>query len=192
MPRSRTMEILTNFDRAAAAAGAVVDAIPTDQYTATTPCDKWTVRDVINHVTSGNLRGIASLTGTEPPDRDADVSGDDPRGAFHRSVSDVRAALAEPGAMEKTVPTPLGDQPGVFIAHMRINELIVHSWDLAKATGQSTDIEPELAEGVLGMWRARLGDQPRAEGGPFGVEQEALPGATAADRLAAYLGRAQG
>jgi uncharacterized protein (TIGR03086 family) len=186
------MEILTNFDRAAAAAGAVVDAVRSDQYASATPCDKWTVRDVINHVTSGNLRGVAALSGTEPPDRAADVSGDDPRGAFHRSVSEVRAALTEPGALETVIPTPLGDQPGMFVAHMRINELIVHSWDVAKATGQSTDIEPELAEGVLGMWRARLADQPRAEGGPFGLEQEPLPGATAADRLAAYLGRAQG
>ncbi|TCO52490.1 TIGR03086 family metal-binding protein [Actinocrispum wychmicini] len=185
------MEILTNFDRAVTAANAVLDKIEPNQYSIPTPCDKWTVWDVINHVTAGNLKGVAMLTGTEPPDRDADLLGDDARGAFDRSVSSVRAAMSAPGALEKKVATPLGEQPGAFVVHMRVNELIVHSWDLAKATGQSTDIEPELAAGALSQWRARMGDRPRPADGPFGPEQEALPGATAADRLAAFLGRAQ-
>jgi uncharacterized protein (TIGR03086 family) len=185
------MDVLANFDRAVAAANAVLGKIQPGQYSSPTPCDKWTVRDVINHVTSGNLRGAAMLTGDDPPDRDADVLGDDPLGAFERSVADARAAMVAPGALTKTVATPLGEQPGVFVVHIRVNELIVHSWDLAKATGQSTDIDPDLAESALAQWQARMADRPRPEGGPFGVEQPTSPGATAADRLAAYLGRVQ-
>jgi uncharacterized protein (TIGR03086 family) len=67
----------------------------------------------------------------------------------------------------------------------------VHGWDLAHATGQSTDIDPELAGQLLEA--ARLFVQPafRGEDGkaPFGPEQQAPPNARPADQLAAFLGR---
>src|SRR6185503_6580845 len=99
-------------------------------------------------------------------------------GAFDLSAAGAKAAMISPGAMERVAPTPMGEQPGAFIVHMRVNELIVHSWDLAKATGQSTDIEPELADQALAQWQARMGGVPREEGGPFAAEQPVLPGAT--------------
>jgi uncharacterized protein (TIGR03086 family) len=185
------MKLLTNYDRAATATVAVLDKIDSDQYGALTPCDKWTVRDLVNHITYGNLMAAAILRGDKPPERGADYLGDDPLGAFDLSVAGAKAAMIAPGAMERVVPTPLGEQPGAFIVHMRVNELIVHSWDLAKATGQSTDIEPELAEHALTQWQARMGGLPREQDGPFAAEQPVLPGATSADRLAAFLGRAQ-
>jgi uncharacterized protein (TIGR03086 family) len=185
------MNVIADYDRAAAAATAVLSKIEPGQYGAATPCDKWTVRDVVNHLTYGNLMSAAILRGDDPPERGADYLGDDPPGAFDLSVAGAKMAMAAPGVLDKTVPTPLGEQPGSFVVHMRVNELIVHSWDLAKATGQSTDIEPELAEAALAQWKARMADVPRSEGGPFAAEQPALPGATVADQLAAFLGRVQ-
>jgi uncharacterized protein (TIGR03086 family) len=181
------MTVLNDYDRAAAAASAIIGNITPAQFTDPTPCDKWTVRDVINHMTFGNLMAVAMLADDEPPDRAADHLGSDPSAAFSRSVSAARAALSAPGALSKVVRTPLGEQPGAFVVHMRINELIVHSWDLARATGQPTDIEPDLAEAALAQWRARLTTRP--PDGPFAPEQPAPPNATAADRLAAFLGR---
>jgi uncharacterized protein (TIGR03086 family) len=67
----------------------------------------------------------------------------------------------------------------------------VHSWDIAAATGQSTDIAPELAAQALAAWRSRLGDGQRPAGMPFDDPQPVPAGATAADELAAYLGRRQ-
>jgi hypothetical protein len=51
-----------------------------------------------------------------------------------------------------------------------------------------TDLSPDLAVQVLAFWPAGLGDAPR-DGMPFDEAAVAPPGATAADRLAAYLGR---
>jgi uncharacterized protein (TIGR03086 family) len=186
------MQLLTNHNRAAIAAMTILSKIDSGQYGAPTPCDKWTVRDLVNHITYGNLMAAAILRNDQPTERGADYLGDDPPGAFDLSVAGAKAAMTAPGALERIVQTPLGEQPGAFMVHMRINELIVHSWDLAKATGQPTDIEPELAEEALTQWRARIGGLPRAEGGPFAAEQPVLPGATSADRLAAFLGRALG
>lgn len=183
-------DVLRNFDRAAAAAQTVVDGVRPEQLGLPSPCSEWDVRGVLNHLVFGNLLAHASLRGEQPPaDRSADYLGADPRSAFAESVTACRAAFAEPGVLDKVVRTPLGEQPASFYVHMRLNELLAHGWDVAAATGQSTDLEPELAESALAMWQARLGDVPRA-GSPFGPAQPAPDGATAADRLAAYLGRA--
>ena len=62
--------------------------------------------------------------------------------------------------------------------------------DLAQATGQSTDLAPELAAALLEGAKASIPDEFRGpEGAPFGPKQEAPTGATAADELAAFLGR---
>ncbi|MFT4865258.1 MAG: hypothetical protein ACI8RE_001446, partial [Ilumatobacter sp.] len=64
-------------------------------------------------------------------------------------------------------------------------------WDLAKATGQSTDLAPELAAQLLEASRQMIQPGFRGEDGaaPFGVEQEYPEGACNADQLAAFLGR---
>jgi uncharacterized protein (TIGR03086 family) len=186
----RAVSVLENFDRAAAAVAVVVGKVRADQLGLPSPCTDWDVRGVLNHLVMGNLMAHASLRGQQPPrDRSADYLGDDPRAAFGESVTACRAAFAELGVLERVVPTPLGEQQASFYVHMRINELLAHGWDIAAATGQSTDLAPELAEEALAMWQARLGDKPR-DGMPFGPARPAPADATAADRLAAFLGRA--
>ena len=71
---------------------------------------------------------------------------------------------------------------------MRVSELTLHIWDLAAATGQSRNLDPELvavADRIL-----RAGSVPRGGESPIGPEQPAPADATAADRLAAFAGRA--
>lgn len=183
------MDVLNDFDRAAEAAKSVVDGVRAEQWGLPSPCAEWDVRGVVNHLVLGNLMAHAGMRGRQPPtDRSADYLGVDPHAAFADSLVACRAAFAEPGVLDKVVRTPLGEQPGSFLVHMRINELLAHGWDVAAATGQSTDLAPELAKEALELWQSRLGGKPRGEL-PFGPEREAPPDATAADRLAAFLGR---
>ncbi|HEX4702389.1 MAG TPA: TIGR03086 family metal-binding protein [Pseudonocardiaceae bacterium] len=181
-------ERLATFDRAAAVATAVVAGIGTDQFDLPSPCDEWTVRGVLNHMVTGNLMTEAMVGGRPRPDRNVDRLGEDPPAAFAASVAGARAALTEPGLMERNVTTPLGEAPGSFLVQMRVAELVVHSWDLAKATGQHTDLDPELAADVLAQWEAGLGGRPRAMTA-FKEPRTVPADATAADRLAGYLGR---
>jgi uncharacterized protein (TIGR03086 family) len=179
---------LDRFDRAAAVASAVVDNIKDDQYDLPSPCTEWTVRNVLNHMVTGNLTAEAIVAGVAHPDRSTDRLGDDPRAAFAASLASTRAALDTPGLLDRIVSTPRGEAPGSFLILLRVNELLVHGWDLAKATGQSTDLDPELAVEAMGVWRERFGDRPRAML-PYDEPQPVPDDATAADRLAAYLGR---
>jgi uncharacterized protein (TIGR03086 family) len=98
-------------------------------------------------------------------------------------------AFLNPGFLDGTHETPMmGQQQGTTIVHMRINELLIHGWDLARAIGQPADLPEDLAEGALILWQTRLAGRPR-EGMPFGTPEPVADDAPAIDRLAAFLGR---
>ncbi|HEY3478001.1 MAG TPA: TIGR03086 family metal-binding protein [Streptomyces sp.] len=182
------MTPLDDFDRAASTVTSLVSSLDGDRWTLPTACADWDVRAVVNHLAHGNAK-VAFWAGSGPPAPDGDYLGASPASAFVSSVAAARAVLATPGLFTRQVTTPLGEVPGVFLVHMRVNEYLAHGWDLADATGASTDLLPDLATAALEQWRARFGSTPRQPGGPFGPEVVAPEGATAADRLAGFLGR---
>jgi uncharacterized protein (TIGR03086 family) len=80
--------------------------------------------------------------------------------------------------------------PGAAFLGMAMNDTLVHGWDLAKATGQSTDLAPDLAAALLEQSRTTVPDAFRSESGAiFGLAKQAPAGASNADQLAAFLGR---
>jgi uncharacterized protein (TIGR03086 family) len=147
------------------------------------------VRNVINHVVTGNLRTLAWTHSENGPANEDDHLGGDPLGAFDASFRRVRAGLADLLAREASVQTPFAVLTAERLIEMRCSELAVHAWDVARATSQSTDFAPEMCERVLVAARASIQGLDR-RGSPFGAEQLPPPGATAADRLAAFFGRA--
>jgi uncharacterized protein (TIGR03086 family) len=182
-----TNEPLARFDRAVAVADSAIAGVRPDQWSAPTPCTEWDLRQLLNHLVGGTKAFLSMQTGGAPVDRAADHVGDDPLGSFRAAVAELRAAFAEDGALEKTVASPFGEAPGLVLVNMRVNEMMIHSWDVAKASGQSTDLDPELAAQCLDDLRRLRAAGRGAE--VFAEAQEAPPGATAADQLAAVAGR---
>ncbi len=182
------METLAAFDRASAVATTVLDGVTDEQFGLPTPCPDWTVRSVLNHIVLGQLRAEATIEGRTHPSDKADHLGREPRVAFAGSLASVRAQFAVPGLLERVLSTQMGERPGAVLVAVRTAELLVHSWDIAVATGQDTDLDPELVEWVRAGWIALLGDRPRAIL-PFADPQPVPDEASPADRLAAYLGR---
>lgn len=189
--------VVTDFDRVHAATEQLVEGVRADQWSLPTPCADWDVRALVAHLAGGD-RLFGLLLDGKADDMAAaralmhaegDPLGDDPTATFRARGQALHEAFARPGFLESIRPTPFGPQPGEFLVHMRINEHLVHGWDLARATGQPADGLPaDVAERGLEMWRARLAGHPR-EGGPFAAEQPAPADAPAIDRLAAFLGR---
>jgi uncharacterized protein (TIGR03086 family) len=97
--------------------------------------------------------------------------------------------FAGPGGMATTFKLPFGEVPGQFFVGIRTTDVLTHTWDLAAATGQSTDIDPELAAEQLAAARALVGAQFRGPGKPFAEEQPCSSERMPADQLAAFLGR---
>lgn len=187
--------VVADCDRTFAAVQRLVDAVQPDQWTAPTPCTDWDVRQLLNHLANGNVvfAGVADHTRpsgpVSPAERAVDRLGDDPAAGFRATGARMHEAFLTPGFLDGRVDTPmLGEQPGTTVVHMRINELLIHGWDLARAIGRPPDLPEDLAEGALILWQTRLADRPR-EGMPFGVPQPVADDAPAIDRLAAFLGR---
>ena len=177
------------LERAVAATEAIVAGVRSDQMDLATPCTDWTVRDVIDHVVKGNSWAVANLASESgsAPRPGGDMVGDDPAAAFAASSAQMVAAFKAPGALAKMLDLPFGRMPGAAFAGFRMGDLLVHGWDIAKATGQPTDFAPELNEAALAAARRTM-TFDRA-GSPFQPEQPVAAEAPAADRFAAFLGR---
>lgn len=188
-------QVVADNDRAFTAVQHLVDGVATDQWTAATPCPDWNVRELLNHVTAGNVIFARLATGERAPgritpeERATEWLGANPADGFRASGKVMHDAFLTPGVLENRYQTPfMGEQPGTALVRMRTNELLIHGWDLARATGQENNLPGDLAENALAAWRTRLGDRPR-EGMPFGEPVTISDDAPAIDRLAAYLGR---
>lgn len=179
------MDPLVAHQRAQEAFAGVLARVDPDQLGAPTPCTEWTIGDLIDHVIGGNERvGIWSGAGDEPPARPADI------GAAHRASADAAQQIfAGPDGMSTMFKLPFGDVPGQVFVGMRTSDVLTHAWDLAFATNQSTDLDPELAVEQLAAARAFVRNEFRGPGRPFGHEQSCSPERAPADQLAAFLGR---
>jgi uncharacterized protein (TIGR03086 family) len=160
-----------------------------EQMSVPTVNDEWDVRALINHLVAGN-RWIAELVKTGDAQRPSgDAIGDrNPQEAYADSWNALMVALEEPGVLERTVHMPFGEVPASAAVALRFSDTIGHAWDLAKATGQDTDLAPELCEAALALARQRLEGQPRVPG-RFKEPVPVPADVCAADRLAGYLGK---
>jgi uncharacterized protein (TIGR03086 family) len=177
------------FARAAAGTARVAEQVRPQQYDDPTPCSEWSVRTLLNHMVAGNRYFAVSARGQRP---DAavwaeDHLGDRPAGSVYSQTAEQAVqAWAEPGAAERAATLPSGD-PGPLLLHIHLVETVVHGWDLATAIGRRDLLDEEVAEAAYAAFAGKM--PPEIRGTNFGPEVPADPGAPAADRLAAYLGR---
>ncbi len=181
-------DLLAALDRAIAGTDRLIARIKADQWSAPTPCTEWDVRALVTHVTSSMLNFAALVRGEPRPDGTADHQTDDPVAAYRSAAAAMCAAFGAPGALDRIYPSPIGPVPGSVLVHLRITELLVHGWDLARATGQPADLPADVAEGELTLWRAQFTDGLPA-GLPFAPARPVTVHAPAIDHLAAFLGR---
>lgn len=121
-----------------------------------TPCVDWDVYRLVNHVVIGGGRYGRLVRGGTREDFlaerqiDALVEGALPAWEANRAV--CAEAFAEPGALERTVPFSTGDIPSRILLQIRVVEVVVHTWDLARALGLDESVERSLAKFALRVW----------------------------------------
>ena len=84
-----------------------------------------------------------------------------------------------PGALESKVATPIGEMPGSMFLGGCCMDNIIHCWDLAKATGQDTKLDPQAVEASYRMFVPEAFDQGRVAGLIGSVEASADEGMAA-------------
>jgi uncharacterized protein (TIGR03086 family) len=181
------------LQRACGSTGTILATLSRADLDRPTPCTLWTVRDVVNHLVAGAgyFAQLAGAGEVEDRDNDPDFTAGDFNAAFGRGASRLVAAFDAPGAMDEMMKMPFGDTPGRVCAYIAAGDIFTHGWDLAKATGQSTDLEPDLAAMLLEQIIKILPDSMRGPEGaaPFGPRVEITESASPADQLAAFQGR---
>ena len=180
------------IERACASTVAVLAGVQAADFTRPTPCRSWTVKDVVNHII-GSAAWYAELAeeGAAAGSVEADRTAGDFHATFRCEADRLVAAFSAPGAMDKIMEMPFGGMPGSICVWIASGDIFTHGWDLARATGQPSDLDPELAGQLLAQIEKLLPDALRGPEGeaPFGPEIEVVGSAPAADRLAAFTGR---
>lgn len=181
---------IEDLELATTTARGILAAVDAGQLGDPTPCASWNVAQLIDHLVGGQHFFKAGMTGEGMEAAGQEFSRGDYVQAFDDASRQTLAVFGEDGAMQKMVSLPFGTFPGAAFYGMACTDTFMHAWDLAKATGQDTNLAPELAERLLGQSRSAIQESFRGpEGAPFGPETEAGSSASPADQLAAFLGR---
>ena len=171
---------------------AVVDGIGAADRDRPTPCDKWTVTQVLQHAAGDQIGYAAAITGGPWPAEDPFA----PSGRLDRDprefVEDALRASADawatvdPDATEVPNPLPQGPMPAWLASGACALDAAVHAWDIAVATGQPSPLTPEMARPLLTVAREIV--EPLRAWGAYAPALEADPTDDVAVLLA-YLGR---
>ena len=162
-----------------------------DQWAIVSDCEDWTVRELVNHIVTGNY-WAEELTGgktiEDVGDRlDGDVLGDDPVGTYDDSAGRAAAAFRAPGAMDAPCAVSYGPVPGSVYCGHRFLDVLVHGWDVAKSTGQDTTLDPALVDALWAVLEPQL--EMLLGSGAFGTVVEVPNDADSQTKLLAVLGR---
>jgi uncharacterized protein (TIGR03086 family) len=168
------------LSRALDQTGALVSRIRPDQASLPTPCPAWDLRALVNHVVYDLEQFARMARGEKWEPGHADVIGDDWAKSYRRSADALLAEWRGRGDL---------DEAASGLIHLQIAELAMHGWDVARATGQSTDLDPEIGRASLDWLRQNLTPQYRGPDKDFGDEVPVPAEATLYERLAAFAGR---
>ncbi|HEY3259564.1 MAG TPA: TIGR03086 family metal-binding protein [Pseudonocardiaceae bacterium] len=185
------MATLELHGRALRRFGDLVHSVGADQWHAPTPCTEWDVRQLVDHLVVEQLwvpAMVAGRTVQEIGDEfEGDLLGDDPVAAWDRASAAAGAALAEPGALRRTVHLSYGDRSAEYYCAEMTADLVVHSWDLARAIGADEKLDPELVDFTYELIAPQV--DALAHTGLFAPPVEVPPDADEQTRLLALSGR---
>ncbi|MEU6576629.1 TIGR03086 family metal-binding protein [Streptomyces sp. NPDC046805] len=141
-----------------------------------TPCAEYTVGQLVDHL-GGALQASARAARKEAQPGDASTApAVSPKGLAD-AADQAAAAWARPAAYDGTTEFGPGEMPALFAASITLQELALHGWDLAQATGQSFVIDEATGRVVLGVV-GQLAEAARSRGGyaePVPVPADAPP-----------------
>ncbi|MGS2617130.1 TIGR03086 family metal-binding protein [Micromonospora sp. LZ34] len=186
----------SDFEPAARALGTLLRGVTDDQLTGPTPCERWTVGDLLDHIMGLTVAfRIAAEKGAEAAPAgpgNPSMAKLDPecRTRLPVQLDELVAAWREPAAW--TGETAAGGVvlPAEIMGIVALNELVVHGWDLAIATGQPYDADNPTVETVYRL----VSQQASSDGTPglFGPSITQPADAPLLDRVLGLTGRDPG
>ncbi len=166
--------------------GRRVDGVPPGRWDDPAPCEGWVARDVVRHVVEWMpALYLGAVDRPVPPLPSVD---DDPAAAWRAADAAISALLADPAVARRPTSTRAGEMPlEDLVAMTGLMDLLVHAWDLARATGQEEVLDPaEVSEFLAGIepWDAAL-----RSSGYYGARVPVPDDADDQRKLLAFTGR---
>jgi uncharacterized protein (TIGR03086 family) len=132
----------------------VVGGVRDDQLAGPTPCPDWSVADLVDHIAGLTVAFTAAARKTELPHGsgaprvDGSRLGEGWRERIGADLAVLAEAWTDPAAYEGATMAGPVEMPGGAAGLVALDEVVVHAWDLARATGQPYDPDPAAVEAV--------------------------------------------
>ena len=172
----------------------VVADIDDDQLGGPTPCPDTTVADLLDHLDGLCLAFTAAAAkdleaGQQGPSADGSRLGPDWRTRISGRLAQLASAWQDETAWAGLTRAGGVDLPGEVAAYVAINEVVVHGWDIAAATGHDYGCETELVEAARAFVQGAVAQNPDGSPGLFGAPVAVPESAPPLDRLIGLTGR---
>lgn len=175
---------------------ALLRGVGNDQLAAATPCEQSTLGDLVSHVDGASRAFTAAATKdlgpatAAPPPPDGGQLGSDWRTRIPAQLEALAAAWADPAAWQGTTEAGGVTLPADVAGRIALNELVLHGWDIARASGQPFACEPRSLQACLESLTVMYPpDQPQRREGIFGPPVEVPADAALVDRVVGLSGR---
>ena len=143
-----------------------VQAVPADAWNNPCPCEGWVARDIVGHLVDW-LPGFFSRW--EVDLSPAVAVDDDPVAAWITTSDAIQAALDDPQIAAREADSPMGRRPlDQVVAMIVVGDVLVHTWDLARATGQDETLDADEVARLLGGMM-QTSDEMLRSGGQFAL-----------------------
>jgi len=186
---------MLDLEPAAGVLTRLVEGVRDDQLDAPTPCRESTVGDLLDHVDGLCMAFTAAATktpldaGSQAPSADASRLGTDWRTRIPDRLAELADAWRAETAWSGMTHAGGIDLPSDIAGNVALDEIVVHGWDIAAATGQDFTCDPELLEAAYAFVQSAVAQNPNGSAGLFGPPVPLPDGAPLVDRLIGLTGR---
>ncbi len=180
-------DIAARYRRVAGRFTKLIHEVPENAWERPAPCEGWVARDVVRHLVDWIPAFLASAGGPALP---AGIPVEtDPVGAWGAVDDGIQAILDDPvtSALEISHPRAGAHRLDDAIAMFFLGDVLVHTWDLARAVGLNDTLDPEVVHDML-VGMEPLDDMLRASG-QYGPRVDVPHDADEQTRLIAFTGR---
>jgi uncharacterized protein (TIGR03086 family) len=163
------MDVVSALEQSFDQTAKLVAGLTSEELEALSPCAGWDVRATLNHVL-GAAWMFTLVNQGQVADEDAgNVIGDDAGLAVSAAAKENVASWRAPGALEGERAYVFGTFPARDAVMLNLGEVVVHNWDVAKATGRKLDIDPAVGQMVYD-WAISIPLDDFREHGAFGPQ----------------------
>jgi uncharacterized protein (TIGR03086 family) len=178
--------VAERYRRIAAGFTATVRAVPDDAWGRPAPCEGWVASDVVRHMVEW-MPGFMEHAGLDIPQGPS--VDDDPLGAWLTMSDAFQAALSDAAVATRPFDHPVVGRVTVAAAldQFMVGDILVHTWDLARATGLDETLDPDEVRRQLVAMEPY--DEALRSSGHYGPKVEVAADADEQTRLIAFTGR---